>query len=52
MIKALGGFTLEEDKVTNSWAYFIKYGVGFLALLAVLYFLAKYIIPIIWSLIR
>lgn len=40
-----------EDIKTTDWAYFIKYGAGLLALVAVLYFLAKYIIPIVWRLI-
>lgn len=40
-----------EDTKTD-WAHLIKYGAGLLALTLILYFLAIYIIPIIWRLIR
>lgn len=41
-----------EERTKTDWAYFIKYGTGLLALIAVLFFLAKFVIPIIWSLLK
>ena len=52
IIKVPEVYDMDESKSKTDWAYFIKYSAGLLALFAILYFVAKFIIPIIWSLIR
>lgn len=41
-----------ENGTKTDWGYIAKYAAGLLALVIVLYFMARYIIPIVWALLR